>query len=433
MLYNKENTRLKFSTDQYISDEEYSAMVHEYNELVKDVLRTGMKDFRTRLDGEAVYKRADDDDVEDLSRKVKMVIGSILVIAFFAALIISLITRHYVIFGYMFSGVFFLAGISLLVTGKSGNIESASASAGNRVWGLFMVAMSATIMVLIFLRDSFSSSQLFVWIGVVGFGLSGIMLLIVMIMNAAADKFIYKEEVDAKCIGYVRKVDRLNEDNSGPSHPYMFISPVFDYTYDGVRYESIYDSLVMMRSSDIELNSYTTIHIDPKHPEGVMSPITKSKTGGVVTLIMGIAFVAAAGFMTFMVVSGMVSDDSIETSQNTTVAGEETVVEMKVITDDIIEQTYAEEINGKEWYVEEITVSEIDPSGSGYSINFGDMTFNGIYLPADKKPEIGVHWFAFYTIDEESLENANKWFKDIFVYADTSEFQYSGSHGQFTD
>ena len=430
MHYNRENTRLKFSTDQYIDEATYSDMMAEYNQLVKDVLMSGMKDFRTRLDGEPVYKA---DDEEDPSRKPKMIVGSIIAVAFFAALIIALFMRNLVLFGYMFCGIFLFTGIMLIVTGRSGNLESASASLSNRIWGIFIVAMSGTIMALIFLRDSFSSSHLFLWIAVVGFGLSGIMLLAVMITNAAADKLIYKEEIDAKCIGYVRKVDRVNDNDSGPSYPYMFISPVFDYTYDGVRYESIYDSMVMRRDSDVELNSYTTIHIDPKHPEGVMSPNYKSKGGGVVALIMSIAFIAAAGFMTYMVVSGMVSDDSLETSWNPALESEETVVEIRVITDESIEQNYSEDINGKDWYVEEITVSEIDPSGSGYSINFGDMTFIGIYLPADQKPEIGTHWLAFYTIDEESLENANKWFKDIFVYADTSEFQYSGSHGQFTD
>ena len=440
MLYNKQNTRLKFSTDQFIDEVEYCEMMDEYNALVKDVLRAGLKDFREKLDGEKVssYDSSSSDDDEDghSTSKLRSIIISVVVIGLFISMVVSLVMRNLILFGILFGSIFLLGGLMLLVTGRSGNLESASSSVYNRIWGFYMVIMAGTIITLILLRSYFTSTELIIWIAVAAFGLSGVLLISLAIYSAAADKIVYKEEVDAKCVGYVRKVDRINShtDSSGPSYPQMFISPVFDYTYEGVRYESIYDSMRMKRDSDIELNSFTTIHIDPKHPEGVMSPDTKSKAGGAGLIIMGIAFIGAAVAMLILSFTGVISDepsglgDSGGSNVNTAVTEG-----IRTITDDMIGQNYADDIDGREWYAEEVTVSEVDPSGEeGVSVNFDDITVLGVYLPKDKAPAPGDRWMIFYTIDEEYLEY-DKWYKDIFVYADVSEFSYSGTHTAYVN
>ena len=146
MLYNKNNPQWKFSEDQYLKDEDYHYMVEEYDALTREMLKTDFRDINEKLYGVKETYTSEED--RERKRK-KQLIGGICAAAIFAGLVLALLFKQILIFGYVMCAVFLFAGISIIVTGKGEIVESTSKAVFNRVLGFGMALASVLILALL--------------------------------------------------------------------------------------------------------------------------------------------------------------------------------------------------------------------------------------------------------------------------------------------
>ncbi len=435
MQYTGDNPRHNYSEDQFISDEEYHRLFSEYNTFAKELLTTDIRDLNSKLYG--IKRPAEPTDEEERRSKKSLVFGIIFVIVF-VGIIVSMVLKQLAIGGIMFCGIFAFAGLSLIVSGKANPAEASSASLKNRVMGVFITVVSLAIIGLILLRDRFTGSEAFVWIFIVLFGGAGLGLLTITIINAFSRRLIYTATADARCTGYVRKIEYEDSDsNSHPRYPVMYTSPVFEYSYEGTRCRSVYDVFPAKRDSNIALGDVITVNIDPRNPENVMCPDLVKPSVITAEIIFSMLFVGVAVFLCIMMASGKVSDMTVETSWNKLIDtdGTSAVTTLRQITDEDIMRTegYSLYAEGQEWFAEEATVSAVerisDPSFDGYRIDFTDDAFSSVYFAADvsKVPAIGDRFTLFYTLKDNASE-LDYGYKSTFIYLRAGEGEYVGSH-----
>ncbi len=115
-------------------------------------------------------------------------------------------------------------------------------------------------------------------------------MLVKLIGYFKAPKNVYTKQIEAACIGYVRTYytlatgDTLNQEN--PVN-----SPVFEYYYEGEKYQAFYD--IMMEGTDgkIPVGSKTKIKINPDIPSSVYGGMSNSLSGPLVFTIVSFAAV----------------------------------------------------------------------------------------------------------------------------------------------
>ena len=139
MFYNKDNPQWKFNEDQYLSNDDYYGMVEEYDELCKSMLRTDFRDINEKFYGVKETYTSEED--RERKRK-KLLIGGICAAVIFAGLVLALMFKQILIFGYAMCAIFLLAGISIMVSGKGEVVESSSKAIFNRVLGLLFFKAS---------------------------------------------------------------------------------------------------------------------------------------------------------------------------------------------------------------------------------------------------------------------------------------------------
>ena len=153
MFYNKDNPQWHFNQEQFLSEEEYDQIVGENIDLAKTMLTSDVRDF-----GEKIYgvKELGTVEEQEAKRKKRMlgIIGGTVV---FAGLVLALIFKQILIFGFVACAVFFAAGISMIVTGKGDIVESSSRARLNRVIGGGMVLASLLLVLLMIFRNHFLS------------------------------------------------------------------------------------------------------------------------------------------------------------------------------------------------------------------------------------------------------------------------------------
>jgi len=436
MKYTGENPRHNYSEDQFLPDSEYHRLFSEYNAFAKEVLTTDIRDLNSKLYG--IRTPAELTDEEERKKRRSAVAGIVFVIVFIG-IIVSLVLKQLVIGGIMFAGIFACAGLMLIVTGRANPGEASSASLKNRVMGVFITVVSLAIIGLILLRDRFTGSEAFVWIFIVLFGGSGLGLLTITIINAFSRRLIYRATAEAKCTGYVRKVDydSSNTNSAASRIPVMYTSPVFEYSYEGIRCRSVYDVFPAKKDSGIALGDVVTINIDPKNPWNVLCPDLVKPSAIIFEAVFSLIFVGVTVFLCIMMANGSVKDMTVETSWNKLIDtdGTSAVTTLRQITDEDIMRTegYSLYAEGQEWFAEEATVSAVerisDPGFDGYRIDFTDDSFGSVYFPADvsKVPVKGDRFMLFYTLKDNASE-LDYGYKSTFIYLRAGEGEYVGSH-----
>lgn len=428
MFYNKDNPQWQLNQEQYLSREEHDRIVEEYDELCKSMLSADVRDINAKFYG---VKDTGTPEEQEAKRK-KALIGIIFGGLIFVALIISLIMKQLLIFGYMACAVFLIAGISLIVSGKGEVVESTSKAYLNRITGAGIALGSAIILLLIIFRNRFAGAEFFVLLFVIVFGITGLALLMLTLLKVTSGKFVYTQEVNATCTGYVRYVDR----DTGENHnrfTFICTSPLFSYSVGGVQYEAVWDEFAVKADSDIALGQTVPVKVDPKHPENIMSPVMLHPGATVFRIFMAVACIGVAAGLGIYVSAGAAKNMTVETEWNPMIEkiNGETEVRLSQITDDMINIQYADKIgSGKNWYYETGVVATKDYTSDGQSITFTDKTFNGVLYPDGSAPEPGTVMLLFYTVDEEYVSTGVN-YKRIFVSGDPDKFEYSGSHTAF--
>ena len=430
MRYDRTFKRYNFSTSQFISHDERSLLIEDFNQFRHDMLRTDIRDF-----GREMYGAAGEIKDDDPSGKAKSIVITAIAILAFISLILALVLKQIMIFGTIFCALFLICGIMLIFTGRSDLRDSASKAIRNRIMGVAITLASIGILSLILLHDRFSQAELIVWITSLAFGLAGLTLIALAIVDKLSAKIIYTEEIDAKCVGYVRMVDSERSDNTTGtvrSHPIIYImtSPLFEYHYAGEKYEALYDTFPIRDDSDIALDTFSKIKINPRHPEDVMSPHVASKTNFAILLIFGIIFAAAGSGLAWYSLLGNTKDLTVETSWNNLIDLDEVSLTTKVqITDEMVEDTYKDDIGGKDWYSEITTITNVEDYEGNLLLTFDD-TFEKMLVKAGTDLKTGDQVLLLYTVSLETPDQETA-YKQAFVYGKTDTMEYTGTHKAF--
>ena len=430
MFYNKDNPQWKLSQDQYLSDEEYHALIDDYNELTRSMLSVDFRDINEKFYG-VKEKYATEEERERKRRKT--LFGTICVMIVFAGLILSLVLKQILIFAFVFTAIFLIAGISILITGRGEVVESTSKAIFNRVIGVAITLASILVLLLLLFRSHFAQAEFFLLIFVIVFGIAGLTLLAVAVMQALSGKLIYTEQIPATCAGYVRSVDAESGEHN---NRFLFIktSPLFNYSYEGIQYEAVYDDFVVKKDSDIALGQNALISIDPRHPENIKSPAMTHKGALVLEIGMALICIAVAVGMGIYIVNGSAKDMTVETQWNSAInkINGETESSVIQVTDEMIQELYVDKLSYiDEWYVETCTVASTKITAEGEVMSFEDKTFQNILYPDCSAPEPGTKLTVFYYIDEEYLPYG-EYYKRSFTSGDPALFEYVGSHGAYS-
>ena len=113
-------------------------------------------------------------------------------------------------------------------------------------------------------KSNMESYRFYMILGLIASIAIGLYMLVKIIGYKTADKTVYTEEVSAACIGYWRTME-----GGGDDILYPVTSPVFEYHYNGQKYQACYDTFEVTKDAKIPLGSTTTIRISPDAPNRV--------------------------------------------------------------------------------------------------------------------------------------------------------------------
>lgn len=416
MLYDKSFERFKFSTDQFIDQGTATELKSDYDSLTRRLLHD---DYR------AVNKAMYGYDQEG-SKLSGIILAAIMILGMASVIAFALMKN---IDGVLisFSGIFLLAGVMTLL-GKSliGKHQNTSKERFKmRLRGFIITVVSAAIIALELNKDKFDGAMIYIVLFIFLFGAAALWLILFAFIDIFAKVFLYREIIDAKCIGYVRLVssDSVESSTMNVNRRFLYImtSPVFEYNYNGQHIEALYDDFVVTDSSDVELGTYESIRINPRHPEDIYSP-KATKINSIVYVIFGLFAAAAAILVAYFGLSG---NYTIETG-----SGSRVVSGPVSVNDEMIEEMYASDIDGREWYIETMTIDSIETSDSNIILRFEDPGMRGVRIPSTDQYEEGDSIYILYTIDEEYLDSGAQ-YKDTFILIDPDEYVYIGNHGAY--
>ena len=220
-------------------------------------------------------------------------ISVLILIPSILAILAGVVLRNVLVILIGFASAVFISGIYVVITGGVKSVKNAevySDDTANRLIGVGMILCSIVPFVVWygFLVHTELLKRVLLTAGSV-IACLGVLILISFVFLATAKARIYKQEVKATCIGYARFIDYIPE-GAGKAHPVPFVSPVFEYTYNGKKITAVYDGFCKGTDSDIDLGE-TSIHISPTRPDGVYN----RKAGRKITaIVMGILMLTIA-------------------------------------------------------------------------------------------------------------------------------------------
>ncbi len=431
MRYNRDFERLKFSTEQNIDSATCDRLIQEHESFSFSALTADIKNLNNMMNGNPI------EEEDSIGKKIFGIVLGVIYIGGMLTVVACAVMKYLVLLGYVFAGLFLLTGILMLIGQASMPFNTANAGIKTKITGVYLFCTSASIISLIAMRDRFFGAELFVWIMSAAFGMSGLWLMATALVDKMSGRLIYREEVSARCMGYVRFVNFDSSASADGGHhgrvAYIYTSPVFEYSYGGVKYESLYDSFLIGPAADVSYGAVTTIKIDPKNPSNVFSPTTGSTGSFVGMLILAVMFTAVGSGLAWFTLSGYADDKEVEVEWNPLIdqvnPDEQIPAEptVPVVTDEKIEEVYSESINGKEWYYEKIAIKSIEQEDDGMTLYFDDEGVYAFRIEQDDSLKSGDSIEIFYTLSDD----ADYGYKQIFAYVAHGEIQYGGSHGAY--
>jgi hypothetical protein len=166
----------------------------------------------------------------------KLIIGSVIVIACFASVIIAAMTGHPAIAVALFGGMIALMGL-LMIFGRVAEAETVvqGIPGSQRVTGFLIMLIGLSVCVPMLLVDRLGSAAAFILLGGLLFT-SGGLFLIRAAVSTFTDGHGKGEEVEGECIGYARY---LSENRSRGHRSTVETAPVFRYYYNGEMLEAL--------------------------------------------------------------------------------------------------------------------------------------------------------------------------------------------------
>lgn len=300
----------------------------------------------------------------------------------------------------------------------------------------------------LFFAKMLGSSGAFMLMAVCLFAAVGIAMFVGFFMSLGLKGRKYKEEISANCVGYTRIVREESSHSRGHHRGgFSFMtSPIFEYTYQGREYRSIYDRMIDGLDADLNMGP-VSIRIDPDHPEDIYH---SSKPVMVKGLLVGIICLALTAVLAFFFITKQLtaprapevnmgpktifamlfgSDDQKENAMEALGEGlKKSVGTDSEITDEVVEHMAEQYSAVGEWCYELAKVERYDvQDDKKYNIIFADPAFPQI--GKNGKPDgLGDTWIVFYTLYEYESNGEKKIGKSPFFDANPKEYTYTGTH-----
>lgn len=298
MRYDKNDRTLLFTAERELSDEKKA----EFFTFSEKLLKEGFKEkIHSPVPEEKETEEKDAGNGKGGRRRgiapaVFSVICVLTVLAVIVTVILAIIRKDLVLFGYVMCTVVCLMGIGTAVSENDDISYEANIRFGSRLTGSICFLVGAYILILIIIRSTIGQRLLFSLIATGGFFFIGIWLLITGIANTFADKFIYRERIEAACSGFVHHV-RFRKGGR------IFSSPVFSCEYKGRTYESLFDCFIPVTDETYESGKKTEIRIIPGDPSSVWN---NSRGYGVYLIIFSLPFLGVFAMMLYFIATGAI-------------------------------------------------------------------------------------------------------------------------------
>lgn len=280
MKYDPDDKSLYFNTEMILSEAESKVCSDSFNAWRLDSLHHPAAWMNSMI-------KPDEDDNKVVA--VLYLIGGLVLFGGILASIFCVATKRYDLIPWIMAAVMGIIGIlSLIFPDSRSKKVFAESSLCQRIEGVTGI-IGAIVLVIIRLTVPMDEPVRFTVI--VLDAISAVVFLVMLeksigILNAP--RSIYKEEVKATCIGYVRSYEAYGSDGAGNDY-YPVMSPVFEYHYNGERRRSYYDILSNGKDGTIGVGTETVIKIDPDNPSRVMGNCRRFASTPVIFAILAFA------------------------------------------------------------------------------------------------------------------------------------------------
>lgn len=335
----------------------------------------------------------------------KLIIGSVIVIACFASVIIAAMTGHPAIAVALFGGMIALMGL-LMIFGRVAEAETVvqGIPGSQRVTGFLIMLIGLSVCVPMLLVDRLGSAAAFILLGGLLFT-SGGLFLIRLAVSAFMDGHSKGEEVEGECIGYARY---FSESRKHRHRRPLETAPVFRYYYNGEMLEAL--AYGRFGDPDEVLGASYPIIVSDRDKYHIRRPGQKnsSTASALVMGFLALFFLGAGVFLLYMAAH----TDPNETLRLKNSSGNSLLTDQKIVSD-----------TGKpadQWKIVLRTVADNSYSEEkgGWLITYTDGTVN---LAAEERiAEQYPVGSSFYFIVETETDKVLK----VYTEKDT---EYNGS------
>ena len=277
MIYDPENREVYFSTEMIQSEADADASYEHFKAYQQECIKNPGIMFKNQMR-----------DADELPSTAKTAAGVVISIAFIVCIIAAILCiaiKKYEYIPWIIGAVMIFLGIVPFVPSNPKKANGfAESLLCQRIGGAISILGAAGLIAVHFLypKDNMMLYLLALLceIAIVVF----LAMLVKTIGYVTARKTVYSEEVSATCIGYVRTYTSNGDQVFLPVH-----SPVFEYYYGGVKYQSYYDLFLNGKDGKIPVGSETKIRIDPDSPGRVYGDNKNLLSGPVCFAILSFA------------------------------------------------------------------------------------------------------------------------------------------------
>ena len=284
MKYDPDDKSLYFNTEMILSESESKVCSDSFKAWQQDSIHHPAAWMNSMI-------KPDEDD-----NKVVValyLIGGFVLFGGILASIFSVATKRYDLIPWFMAAAMGIIGFaSLFFPDSRSKKVFAESKLCQRIEGAIGI-IGAIALIVIRLKVPFDEPVRFTVIVLIA--ICAVVFLVMLLKSIGilnAPKSIYKEEVKATCIGYVRSYEAYGSDGAGSDY-YPVNSPVFEYHYNGEKLQSFYDILTNGKDGTIQVGSENTIKIDPENPSRVMGNCRRFASTPVIFAIVAFAACAA--------------------------------------------------------------------------------------------------------------------------------------------
>ena len=210
-------------------------------------------------------------------------------IACIAAAVLCIPIKRYDLIPWFIGGLMLFFGILMIVTPNNKKAAGfAESIAFQRAGGVISLlgGIGLFAVSIIYPKDNMMlyAMAMFCEIAIVIF----LAMLVKLIGYIKAPGNVYTKEIEATCIGYVRSYYTLMTSESCNQESPVY-SPVFEYYYDGEKYQAFYDIPLEGTDGKIPVGSKSRIKINPDNPSAVFGGMSNQLSGPLAATLLSFA------------------------------------------------------------------------------------------------------------------------------------------------